>query len=718
MQHAMRAGLVLLVCATVPITEAVRARSGAMAQSVANPVRKVVSMLQSMQKKVEAEGEEEAKLYHKFKCYCETGGKDLSDSISAAEDKAPMLSSDIEAASGKLSQHKEDLKQAQADRAEAKDAIDKATSIREKEAAAFASEKGDLDANIAAVKKAITALERGVASGFLQTQAAQALRRMASKQDMLESDRQELVSFLSGSQEDGYAPKSGEVIGILKQMLETMGKNLADSTGEEESAIKSYEDLMAAKNKEIKALGASIEAKTKQIGELGVDIVHMKEDLSDTEGTLAEDKAFFAGLEKSCAKKAAEWEERSKTRAEELVALADTIKVLNDDDALELFKKTLPSAASFMQVQVSAASQRARAVQELRSAQRAAGRKRRAGLDFLVLTLTGKQSLGQGGFEKVVAMIDSMIEVLKKEQLDDDHKKEYCGVQFDTTDDKKKALEHSVSDEKMAIATAEEGIKASKEAIAALEAGIKELDKSVAAATENRKEEHAEFKEVMASNSAAKELLGIAKNRLSKFYNPKLYKPPPKAELSSEDRIYSNFGGSLTTTPAGGIADTGVTAFAQLSASTKRRDAPAPPPDTWDAYSKKSEENTGVMAMIDLLIKDLDKEMAEAETEEKDAQADYEQMMKDSTAKRLEDSKALTDKEGTKADLETALEDHKTALSDGLKELMATEKYIASLHAECDWLLKYFDERKEARSGEIESLGRAKAILSGADYAL
>merc|ERR550525_751864 len=135
-----------------------------------------------------------------------------------------------------------------------------------------------------------------------------------------------------------------------------MVKGLADATAAEEAAIKSYEETMAAKKKETSALTASIEAKTTQSGELGVEIVQMNEDLSDTQASLAEDKKFLANLEGSCAKKAAEWEERSKTRAEELVALADTIKVLNDDEALDLFKKTLPSAASFVQVQVSEAT--------------------------------------------------------------------------------------------------------------------------------------------------------------------------------------------------------------------------------------------------------------------------------------------------------------------------------------------------------------------------
>merc|ERR1719414_2502900 len=99
--------------------------------------------------------------------------------------------------------------------------------------------------------------------------------------------------------------------------------------------------------------------------------------------------------------------------------------------------------------------------------------------------------------------------------------------------------------------------------------------------------------------------------------------------------------------------------FAQVTAEggieTASQVAPPPPPETFGAYATKSEESTGVIGMIDLLIKDLEKEMTEAETEEKDAQADYEAMMKDSAEKRVLDSKTLTSKEGVKADTEAAL---------------------------------------------------------------
>jgi len=285
-------------------------------------------------------------------------------------------------------------------------------------------------------------------------------------------------------------------------------------------------------------------------------------------------------------------------------------------------------------------------------------------------------------------------------------------------EDKKKGLERHIALEEGEIAAAKDGIATLTQEIAALEAGIKALDKAVSDATEQRKQENVEFKALMASDTAANEVLSFAKNRLNKFYNSKLYKPAPKVELSAEDRIYSNVGGVLTTAQPGGIANTGITVLAQVSLHKQQKDAPAPPPETWGAYAKKGEQSTGVIAMIDLLIADLTKEMTEAETQEKDSQGDYEQMLQSSANKRRTDSAALTEKGGAKADMEGELQSHSEHKADGEKELMATERYIQSLHSECDWLMQYYDVRKEARAGEVDSLKNAKAVLSGADYSL
>merc|ERR1719273_2119631 len=320
-----------------------------------------------------------------------------------------------------------------------------ATGIREKEAGTYADFKAEHETNIAAIKKATDAISKGVAGSFLQSSAAQVLRHAVAKSDLPEADQEEVAAFLAQSSD--YAPQSGEIIGILKQMGDTMAANLADATSDENGAISSYDGLMAAKKKEVGALTQTIEAKTQQIGELGVSIVMMKEDLADTQAALAEDQKFLSDLQKSCATKTAEWEERSKTRAAELVALADTIKVLNDDDALELFKKTLPSAsASLVQVQQRSTAVLAQALAVLSEARSSAAVRERPGLEMLMLALSGKGH-SSGGFGQVVKMIDDLVALLGKEQTDDDDKKEYCALQFDAADDEKKALDRTVANE-------------------------------------------------------------------------------------------------------------------------------------------------------------------------------------------------------------------------------------------------------------------------------
>jgi len=227
--------------------------------------------------------------------------------------------------------------------------------------------------------------------------------------------------------------------------------------------------------------------------------------------------------------------------------------------------------------------------------------------------------------------------------------------------------------------------------IKALEKGIKELDKSVVEATEQRQEENNDFKSLMAADTSAKEILKFAKKRLNQFYNP---------TLALTQRRHSGESPQLVEV---GVHD----------ASGKA--SPGPPPETWDAYAKKGEESTGVVAMIDALIADLDKEMTEAKIDEKNGQEDYETMMTESAAKRTEDSKALSAKMEAKADAEKTLSDQTEIKKDTNKELYATLKYIDSLHHECDWLLKFFDVRKTARTGEIDALVKAKEVLSGAE---
>merc|ERR1719282_202195 len=119
-------------------------------------------------------------------------------------------------------------------------------------------------------------------------------------------------------------------------------------TEAEEKAKENYKELMAAKAKEVEALQKQIEEKISRLGEVGVDLVNLAEELDDTKKSLAEDQQFLKDLQTGCKTKDAEGDERCRIRADELLALADTIKLLNSDDALELFKKTLPTPSLLM----------------------------------------------------------------------------------------------------------------------------------------------------------------------------------------------------------------------------------------------------------------------------------------------------------------------------------------------------------------------------------
>merc|ERR1740138_666294 len=299
------------------------ASEGASQRAAANPIRKVVSMLQAMQSKVTEEGKKEKEMFEKYMCYCKTGKSDLGASISAAEAKISALPSEIEALQEQKAQDEAALKSAQSDRSAAKEAMAQATAMREKEAATYAAFKAEYEADMDAVSKAVASLEKGMAGAFVQTKAAKVLERLVNlRENMIDEDRQAVLAFISGTHSTEYTPSSGQITGILKEMGDDMGRDLADATSIEEDAIKTYEGLIAAKTKEVDACTGSIEAKTKSIGELGIDIVEKKNDLTETEAAYAEDKQFLADMDTDCAKKTAEWQVVVQTRADELAALA------------------------------------------------------------------------------------------------------------------------------------------------------------------------------------------------------------------------------------------------------------------------------------------------------------------------------------------------------------------------------------------------------------
>merc|ERR1719473_266642 len=192
------------------------------------------------------------------------------------------------------------------------------------------------------MKGAIAALEKGMGS-FMQMGASQkeVLQRMVETTAQLDDyQRESVTDFLQGKE---TAQSSGEITGMLKAMLEEMEGDLASATKDEATAVSGFEELSAAKAAEIASATSAIESKTKRAGEVAVEVVQTKDDLEDTLAEVSETEAFLGDLVKQCAEKKAAWAECQKTRAEEISAISEAIKVLNDDNALDLFKKAVPS---------------------------------------------------------------------------------------------------------------------------------------------------------------------------------------------------------------------------------------------------------------------------------------------------------------------------------------------------------------------------------------
>merc|ERR1719161_3026020 len=388
-----------------------------------------------------------------------------------------------------------------------------------------------------------------------------------------------------------------------------------------------------------------------------------------------------------------------------------TISILNDDDALDVFKKAVPSALlqkstsrkfGFLQGKDMVPTDRLRkAVGIITSA---AQLHRSPKLDFLSLSMKSQlkhASKGAVDFGAILKMIDEMVTVLTAEEADDTKHKEWCTSELASSEDEMKATEGKLAALASSIAEATDEAAGLGEDVTALTAKIAGLDKDVAVATEMRKADHAEYLETIALTEAAISLIGKAKNRMQKFYNPALYKPEPKVELSAEDKIISNLAASFVQVHRHSklVAPKFEGAFLQQQ-----------------AYQPKTEKSGGALALMDSLVADLKSSLGEAEYEEKTAATGYGDLMADSQASRASDNKAISDKSAAKADLESkivSMKESEALTQDSLKNVMA---YISELHGSCDFIMDNFELRSNARTNEIEGLKKAKAVLSGASY--
>jgi len=641
------------------------------------PVSKVITLLKDMLKQLEKEAEEDEEIYDKLACWCETNDKEKSKSIADAETKIEQLTTSIEDLTATSARLGTEIKNLEKEVAENQDALDKATAIRQKEMAEFNAEEKDLLGSISALKSAVTVLSKHHDAAFLQmptshvNQVAATLDSAMRKHGdlMTHTQRKMVTAFIQSPQDyfdaaptfkQSYAPQSGEIFGILKQMKETFETNLADTQKDEQANQKAYEDLKAAKEEEIAAGQDQLDKKTEEQASTDEKLANAKEDLEDTKKSLGADEEFLAMLKEKCSTTDAEWEERQKTRQMEMEACSKALSVLSSDDAHDLFTKTFNPA--FVQTERSS-ERRTKASEVLSRIAQKVNSPRLAAIAMRVKL---------DAFVRVKKAIDDMVTALLKEKADEIKHKDFCTEEFNTNQLQTEQKERQKSDLLAKIEDLEMTIKQLTADIGTLKSEIAEMQVQMKRAGEDRENQNKEFQTTVADQRATQKLLTAALEILKGFYEK-------KAALLQQE-------------PAG-----------------------PPPPPGFKEY-KKNAGAGGVMGMIQQIITDAKAMEADAIRSEEDAQKAYEDFVKETNSGIEAKSKDMVNKTEEKAKAEGDLTESNEAKENVLLELEQLSNYNAELHQSCDFIMKNFEIRQTARDEEIDALKQAKAILSGAKF--
>jgi len=270
-----------------------------------------------------------------------------------------------------------------------------------------------------------------------------------------------------------------------------------------------------------------------------------------------------------------------------------------------------------------------------------------------------------GAFDEVIKTIETMMAALKKEQQEEKDKKDYCVSEFNANEKQTYDKNHMKTDLEAKIADLQALTESLNDAVATLKQEIADMNLEMKAASENREKENAAFQVTVADQKATQKILKKALDRLKEVYSAAL--------LQNHQE----------------------------------------PPVTAKAY-KKNAGGSGVVAMVEVISDDSKKVEADALKAENEAQAGYEEFIKDSNAS----IQAANDEIAAKTESLAQADADSTAasgdLSATINDLLALGETAASLHKECDFLLKNFDTRQSKRTEEIEALVQAKYIFAGA----
>jgi len=727
----MAANKVLVYIAAIVFAHAGLAASQATSAIAApmSPIRKVITLIEEMKKQVEKDAEEDTAAYDKYMCWCETNRKEKTAAIENAEKSIEMLTAFVEEAAAKESELKTEIATLEDDIADDEAALSTAMALREKENAEFVAEETDLKETRSLLDQAVQVLSKvqllqrqgkaeasdvhTVKTTLLQVREAVS-KRPGSFQGVLQKDlfdvlgalqeatgesmpssslgetflprrgataldqRDAQPSGLSGAAAGAksYNSRSGQIVGILSEMHDEVTRDLSTAQKEEFQAVVAFQKLRAAKLAEIEAAKKLKAEKEAQLADLLAKSAQAKEEIADLKAALAADQEFLANLEKNCKAEDDAYAGRVKVRTEEIVAIAEALKILTSDDSRDLFEKTI----SFVQVRSS--KHRSEETERLNAEDRATDRavRRIAEIarrhnNWALVSLGVRMRLDK--FTKVKEIMDKMLAELQKQQKEEYAKMEFCKKSIDETEDNIKVGENTakdLSDKHTDLVNTIETLTAS---IAELKKEVADMEVSLKQAGENRKEENELFQTSVSDQRATINILKKAQTRLQAFYEQKSLV-------------------QLNNRQVPGAA------------------APPPPPSPKDY--EKSAAAGGIMQLLAKIINDAESTEKELEVDEQKSQQDYASFVA-STKESIEaDRAAIENSESQKATAESGKAETEEAQLANKVELEKLTELLAAHHLDCDYVIKYFDIRQKARAEEMDAIKDAKAILSGADF--
>jgi len=473
------------------------------------PVTKVVNLLKDMLKQLEKEASEDEDIFQKMACWCETNDKEKTKSIKDAEARISALTTEIEQGSQNSARLNTEIKHLSAEVAANQAALDQADEMRQKDLAEFNENEKDMLLAINQLKSAVQVL--GSQHGGSFAQVAATIQELMQKHWILlqsvitPAERKAAAAFVQAPGFDSeptfkqsYAPQSGAIFGILKQMKETFETNLSQAQKDELASQKAFNQLKAAKEEQIQDGQAQVDSKTQELAETDERLAQAKQDIEDTRNSLSADEKFLMDLKEKCQMTDKEWEERQKTRSLEMEACSKALAVLSSDDAHDLFSRTL----GFLQMETSAMHVRRQSASQLLSAEA----KKLSSPRLAALAIRVKLD----AFTKVKKAIDDLIAALLKQKEDEIKKKDLIAQIEDLT--------LTIEDLTKAIET--------------LQAEIAEAKEQLKRAGEDREKANKEFQTTVADQRETQKMLTAALDILSEFYGAALLQQPAPAGFS------------------------------------------------------------------------------------------------------------------------------------------------------------------------------------------